>query len=77
MADSFEKLRNDKELQAMANEVQIICSKESLEEILVDLCKTRSVELTINRIFDGNVSNFPCILYKKLLKLLNNFYFHK
>ena len=58
MADSFEKLKNDKELQAMASEVQAICNEKNLEEILVDLYKTRNVELTINRIFDGNVVNF-------------------
>ncbi|CAG8729039.1 4192_t:CDS:2, partial [Funneliformis caledonium] len=54
MTDSFEKLKNDKELQIMAIEVQAICSEKSFEEILVDLHKTRNAELTINRIFDGN-----------------------
>ncbi|CAG8435963.1 uncharacterized protein OCT59_010764 [Rhizophagus irregularis] len=54
MADSIEKLKNDKKLQVMASEVQAICGEKSLEEILVDLYKTQSVELTINRIFDGN-----------------------
>ncbi|RIA93271.1 hypothetical protein C1645_722732 [Glomus cerebriforme] len=38
----------------MASEVQAICSEKSLKEILVDLHKTKSVEFTINRIFDGN-----------------------
>ncbi|CAI2168802.1 756_t:CDS:2 [Funneliformis geosporum] len=53
MADNFEKLKNDKVLQVMASEVQAICSEKSFEEILVDLHKTRNVEVTINRIFDG------------------------
>lgn len=58
MADSIEKLKNDKKLQVMASEVQAICGEKNLEEILVDLYKTQSVELTINRIFDGNVTFF-------------------
>jgi hypothetical protein len=62
MADSIEKLKNDKKLQAMASEVQAICGEKSLEEILVDLYKTQSVELTINRIFDGNVTFFAISL---------------
>jgi hypothetical protein len=60
MDDNFEKLKSDKELQAMASEVQAICSEKNLEEILVDLYKTRNVEHTINRILDGNVGIFLC-----------------
>lgn len=38
-----------------AMEVQMVCPEQSLADIRRDLQHTRSVDLTINRIFDGEV----------------------
>ncbi|RHZ46109.1 hypothetical protein Glove_634g22 [Diversispora epigaea] len=52
--DSLGNHKIDHELQNMARDVMAICGERDFEQILVDLQKTRSVEITLNRIFDGN-----------------------
>ncbi|RUS21004.1 ERCC4 domain-containing protein [Endogone sp. FLAS-F59071] len=44
----------DPALSAMATRVLALCHQQKRDEVLVDLQKTRSVELTVNRIFDGS-----------------------
>lgn len=47
---------DEEELDRMARQVHELCSSRRLSDILVDLKKTKNVELTVNRIFDGGVS---------------------
>ncbi|KAF8940655.1 hypothetical protein BGZ58_005391 [Dissophora ornata] len=44
---------SDVELLDMAREVLAVCSDRSLKDIIEDLTMTKSSEMTINRIFDG------------------------
>jgi len=44
------------QLLDMAREVLIVCSHCSLQDIITDLTMSKSAEVTINRILDGQVT---------------------
>ncbi|KAG2221403.1 hypothetical protein INT45_012654, partial [Circinella minor] len=45
---------NPDELDRMVIQVRELCTDQSLSDIRTDLKKTKSVEITINRILDGS-----------------------
>lgn len=52
---SSREMPSNLQLLDMAREVLLVCCDKSLGDILQDLTMTRSSEVTINRIFDGQV----------------------
>jgi len=52
---SSREMPSNLQLLDMAREVLLVCCDKSLGDILQDLAMTRSSEITINRIFDGQV----------------------
>ena len=48
-------MSTDEELRFMAEEVSAVFTDKTLNEILIDLARTRSAAVTMNRILDGEV----------------------
>ena len=48
-------MSTDEELRFMAEEVSAVFTDKALNEILIDLARTRSAAITMNRILDGEV----------------------
>ena len=48
-------MSTDEELRFMAEEVSAVFTDKTLNEILIDLARTRSATVTMNRILDGEV----------------------
>ena len=47
------------ELDRMVAQVRELCTDQPISDIRTDLKKTKSVEMTINRILDGSVRVYP------------------